>query len=134
MDIRGKPKTKRADKKGRGSIKNEVLLSQEFNESFQKLKNGAEKGNGESKYLLAIVNRGIEKLKEDKEAGKRIRKELIPSYYESRYEVTNLWKLNLDASWRLVYTIMGTEVKLMTIVLEVLDHKDYDRRFGYRSR
>ena len=97
-----------------------------------KVREKAKSGDGEAKYLLGIIEKGISKLKADREAGKRIRKSLIPKYY-SKYDVTNLWKINLDSFWRMTYTIMGTDVRLMAIVLEVLDHKKYDRRFGYNG-
>ena len=134
MDIRGKQKAERADKKVCESVKYEVLLSKEFSDELEKLRSNAAKGNGEAKYIIRIIEKGLSKLEVDKEAGKRIKKELIPAYYNAKYEVTNLWKLNLDNFWRMIYTIMGDDVKLMTIVLDVLDHKSYDRRFGYKSR
>ena len=131
MDICRDSETEETGRKCGEEIKHEILLSKEFNDDFEKIRSRAEKGNNEAKYLLKLIEKGIEKLRVDKEAGKRIKKGLIPSYYNSKYEVTNLWNLNLDSFWRMIYTIMGTDVKLMIIVLEVLDHKSYDRRFGY---
>ena len=50
-----------------------------------------------------------------------------------KYGVTHLWKLNLDRYWRMIYTIVGDEVRLVSIIIEVLNHKKYDRKFGYRT-
>jgi hypothetical protein len=111
----------------------EVSLSPEFNKEFIKLRAKAEKGDGEARYLLGIVEKGLAKLMASPEAGKHVQKRLIPKEYTVKYGVTNLWKLNLDAYWRLIYTLEGDRVKLYAIVLEVLDHKKYDRKFGYRS-
>jgi len=33
----------------------------------------------------------------------------------------------------MIYTICGTEIEVISIVLEVLDHKDYDKKFGYKT-
>lgn len=133
MDFRKEPKAERASEKVCEGVSHQVLLSQGFNKEFVGLKIKATKGDGEAKYLLKIISKGIEKLKKDKEVGKRIKKGRIPAYYSSKYEVTNLWKLNLDIYWRMVYTIMGDEIRLMTIVLDILDHKKYERRFGYHG-
>jgi len=111
----------------------EVSLSSEFNKEFIELRAKAEKGNGEARYLLEIVEKGLAKLMASPEAGKHVPKRLIPKEYIVRYGVTNLWKLNLDSYWRLIYTLEGDRVKLYAIVLEVLDHRRYDRKFGYLS-
>ncbi|MBS3052060.1 MAG: hypothetical protein J4428_01660 [Candidatus Aenigmarchaeota archaeon] len=111
----------------------EVRLSLDFNEEFQKFKIKAEKGDGEAKYLLRIIEKGIDKLKVNSEAGKHIPKKLIPKFYITKYEVTNLWKLNLDSFWRMIYTLEGDKINIYSIVLEVLDHKKYDKKFGYKT-
>ncbi|MFQ5406175.1 MAG: hypothetical protein ACE5DI_03410 [Candidatus Micrarchaeia archaeon] len=58
---------------------------------------------------------------------------MIPKECIAKYGVTNLWKLNLDSYWRLIYTLEGDAVKLFLIVLDVLNHKKYNRKFGYRT-
>ena len=111
----------------------EVRFSKEFSEEYTKLKRRAESGRGEARYLVRIIDKGIAKLKRDREAGKRIPKRLIPRDYLVKYDVTNLWKLNLDRYWRMIYTIVGDEIRLVSIIIEVLNHKKYDRKFGYRT-
>ena len=111
----------------------EIRFSQDFAEEFSKLQAKADKGSGEAKLMLELIDRGIAKLSANPEAGKHIQKRLIPKEYIAKYEVTNLWKLNLDSYWRMIYTLTGNEVKLFAIVLEVLDHKSYDRKFGYHT-
>ena len=111
----------------------EVRLSEEFNEEFVALQKKMEKGNGEARYLIRIIEKGMAKLMASPEAGKHIQRRLIPREYLAEYGVTNLWKLNLDSYWRLIYTLEGDNVKLYAIVLEVLDHKKYNRKFGYHT-
>ncbi len=110
-----------------------MRFSREFSEEYAELKKRADSGHGEAKYLLAIIDKAIAKLKRDREAGKRIPKRLIPREYVVKYGVTNLWKLNLDRYWRMIYTIVGDQIRLVSIVIEVLDHKKYDRKFGYHT-
>ena len=110
-----------------------MRFSKEFSEEYTKLKRRAESGRGEARYLVRIIDKGIAKLKRDREAGKRIPKRLIPRDYLVKYDVTNLWKLNLDRYWRMIYTIVGDEIRLVSIIIEVLNHKKYDRKFGYRT-
>lgn len=110
-----------------------MRFSKEFSEEYTKLKRRAESGQGEARYLVRIIDKGIAKLKRNREAGKRISKRLIPREYVVKYGVTNLWKLNLDRYWRMIYTIVGDEVRLVSIIIEVLNHKKYDRKFKYRT-
>jgi hypothetical protein len=63
--------------------------------------------------------------------GIQIPKNLIPKEYTRKYGVRNLWKYNLPNAWRLLYSIEGRDVKIISIILEWLDHKNYERRFKY---
>jgi hypothetical protein len=45
--------------------------------------------------------------------------------------VNNLYKFNLDSRMRLIYTLVAEETRVAVVVLEVLDHKKYEERFGY---
>ncbi|MCW6158831.1 MAG: hypothetical protein LVQ63_05065 [Thermoplasmatales archaeon] len=49
----------------------------------------------------------------------------------SKYEIDNLWKYNLPNAWRLVYSVAGSEVEIIAILLEWFPHKEYERRFNY---
>jgi hypothetical protein len=55
-------------------------------------------------------------------------------YVKAKIPVTNLWKVNLTGYWRMLYTIKGDEVEIICYVLDICDHKRYDRIFGYRKR
>lgn len=110
----------------------EIQLSQEFSNEFMKLQKRAEKGQGEAEHLLKLIEKGIAKLVENYEAGQKIRKKLWPKYYIEKYGVNNLWRLRLDDYWRMIYTLIGEQVRIVAVILEVLDHKEYDKRFGYK--
>jgi hypothetical protein len=110
-----------------------VIGSKEFDLIFEELKNKAINQNGEAILMVKIISNGIEKLKYDYRYGEHIKSERIPKEYMIKFGVENLWKLNLNSFWRLLYTVKGNEVEVISVILEVLDHKDYDRKFGYKT-
>ncbi len=38
---------------------------------------------------------------------------------------------DLPSAWRLIYTIESDEIKIVSIILEWFDHKDYEKKFNY---
>jgi len=110
----------------------EIQMSKEFAKEFAKLQRRAEKGDGEAEYILKLIDKGIAKLIEDYNTGEKIQKKLFPEYYKDKYGISNLWRLRLDDNWRMIYTVIGERVRIVAVVLEVLGHKKYNRRFGYK--
>ena len=96
-------------------------------EAYESLKTG----KYEDRELYEFISRAIEDLKKDPFCGISIPKSLIPKAYKTKYDVDNLWKYNLPNAWRLVYFIKGDSVKILSIILEWFDHKEYERRFNY---
>jgi len=105
----------------------------EFDMQYRELKESAESGNGASLILLKKLDKAVKKLKYNYWAGQHIPKNLIPVFYKINYGVENLWKLNLDTNYRLIYTVRGTDVEVISVLLEFFDHKVYNKRFGYKS-
>jgi Txe/YoeB family toxin of Txe-Axe toxin-antitoxin module len=97
--------------------------------AFNKLKSG----KFEDKQLASEIDEAINKLKEDPFCGVAIAKLLWPITYIHEYEIKNLKKYNLRDGWRLMYTVKGNQVEIISIILEWLNHKNYERRFGYKS-
>jgi mRNA-degrading endonuclease YafQ of YafQ-DinJ toxin-antitoxin module len=110
-----------------------VVPVKEFDEQFEKLRQRAKRGDGESIKLVKLIEKGINKLKYDYKYGDHVSKERIPKEYVQKYGVKNLWKLDLSSFWRLIYTVRGSEIEVISVILEVLDHKKYDRKFGYKT-
>ena len=92
--------------------------------------------------LLRSIEDKIAILKKDYDSGIHIPKDRIGRKYVIQYDVTNLWKVNLSGGWRLIYTLKqpqrgSTEVDILYIwldVLDIIDHKEYDRIFNYWGR
>lgn len=87
--------------------------------------------------FLFPIKKGIQKairdLKENAFCGERIEKRLIPEFYVKKYGIDNLWRYPLPDGWRLVYTIATNLSETLVIIIEYFDHKNYSRRFGYRT-
>lgn len=60
-----------------------------------------------------------------------ISEKLWPNEYIKKYKITNLWKYDLPDGWRLIYTIESNKIKIVSIILEWFDHKNYERKFNY---
>jgi len=85
----------------------------------------------EDKELYKAISHAIDTLKRNPLFGIRIPKKLIPVRYVEKYGINNLRKYNLPKGWRMLYFLKGSQLSLISIVLEWLPHKKYERRFGY---
>ena len=78
------------------------------------------------------LEKSFDNLKENAFSGIQIPKKLIPKEYIKRFgKLTNLWKYNLPDAWRLIYTVKNNKVEILSVILEWMDHKTYERRFKY---
>ncbi len=117
-----------------------VVLSEEATEEYNELNRivGDELQRGITSSVHQSIFRSVERvkgwLKENPFAGEQVQKSLIPEYYQNKYEITNLWRINLSDYWRLIYTIQSNEVEIIDFVLSIVDHKKYDKIFGYKGK
>lgn len=121
-------------------IKKEVIvkLSEEANEVFEELnrivyeekKKGIETSFHQT--LLRSILRVRDLLKENPFAGDQVPKRQMPGKYEKKYDAQNIWRIELADRWRLVYTITGNQVEITTFIMDIYNHKDYDKVFGYK--
>ncbi len=95
--------------------------------AFGKLKTST----SEERKLHDLIDRAFDDLKEDPFTGIKIPKKLWPREYVQKYGINNLWKYDLPNGWRLIYTVRGDSVQIVSIILEWFDHKTYERRFEY---
>ena len=104
-----------------------AFISKKLKEEFESLK----EGKFEDKQLYKFIDRAIDDIKQNPTCGIKIPKKLWPKIYIQKYEITNLWKYDLPNAWRLLYTIETDEIRIMGIILEWFDHKEYEKRFSY---
>ncbi|MBN1275202.1 hypothetical protein JXA12_02830 [Candidatus Woesearchaeota archaeon] len=96
-------------------------------EAYTKLKTS----KTEDQMLYKWITRAIDDLKVNAFCGTQVPKRVIPKIYTEKYETDNLWKYDLPKGWRLIYTIANGEVLIISIILEWMTHKDYEKRFKY---
>lgn len=84
--------------------------------------------------LLNSIKQKIEIMKVNPEYGIHISKDRIPKEYIRDYDVNNLWKINLAGAWRMIYTIRGSNVEIISLILDIIDHNSYNKKFGYKKK
>ena len=85
----------------------------------------------EDKKLYKWICRAFEDLQENAFYGIQLPKRLIPKSYVAKYGIDNLWKYDLPRGWRLIYSVANGQVCVISIILEWMDHKNYEKRFNY---
>lgn len=106
-------------------MKSDIQFANEkVEKAFEKLKKEDEKMH---KFIL----RAFEDIERNVFCGVQIPKRLIPKEYIKKYNIKNAWKYNLPNAWRLMYSVEGKNLIIISIVLEWLNHKEYERRFKY---
>ena len=112
-----------------------VILSPEAEEVYQYLNQQAPSSKTEH-MILKSVNKKIELIKANIHYGDSIGKNKIPNEYRKKYGATNLFRVELPASWRMLYTLTDGEsqIEIIAFILDVIDHKKYDKKFGYRKQ
>ena len=109
-------------------IKSRIFFAEEkIGKSFEELKIG----KTEEQELYKSLNHALENLKRNAYSGIQIPKHLIPKEYANKYGIDNLWKYDLPKGWRLIYSVGNRGIEVVSIILEWLDHKNYERRFKY---
>lgn len=81
--------------------------------------------------LKKQLERAFSDIQENPFCGIQIPKRLIPNDYIQKYDAKNIWKYNLPGAWRLIYSIEGGEAVIITIILDWMDHKTYEKKFNY---
>ena len=110
-----------------------VTLSPEAEEVYKNLNQEAENSK-QSRMILKAINHKKDLIKANIHYGDPIAKDLIPDEYKKKYGATNLFRVELPAFWRMLYTLTNNEeVEIIAFVLDIIDHPTYDKKFGYRK-
>jgi hypothetical protein len=117
-----------------------IVLLDEADEEYKKLNDIAEKQKSEGKenteeiQLIKSIKQKSEFLRANPFYGDNIQKSLIPKEYLKRYHAKNLWRVELTNFWRMLYTIKGDEIEIICFVLDILSHKEYNKKLGYKKK
>lgn len=104
-----------------------VFADAKLKKAFETLKDS----KTEDKEVYKQLRRAFEDLQENAFCGIQIPKKQIPKDYIRKYQIDNLWKYNLPNAWRLIYSVAADKVVVISIVIEWMDHKKYEKRFKY---
>ncbi len=88
----------------------------------------------EDSEIKAIIDEALDALKENRYAGILVPKEKTPKTYIRKYGITNLYKMDLRGNYRLTYTLIGLDEGVCPHIMEVMPHREYAKRFGYKRR
>jgi len=65
--------------------------------------------------------------------GEVVKKDRIPKVLRQRHGVENLFAVDLPSFWRLLYTIVRDRGERYIVIVEIVDHRAYDRWFSGRG-
>ena len=86
----------------------------------------------DNQILFDSIKQKVDFLRANPQYGSHISQNKIPKEYIEKYNVNNLWKANLSGAWRMIYTLRGDRVEILTIILDLLSHPAYDKKFKYK--
>jgi hypothetical protein len=109
-----------------------IILSPEAEEVYKYLNEHAAHSKNERMFFNAIKKK-VELIRVNPHYGDSIPKKLIPKEYKIKYGVNNLFRLELPGYWKMLYTLTAGEsqIEIIAFVLDIIDHKEYDKKFGY---
>jgi len=112
-----------------------VILSSDAKEVYNHLKEKAPKSKTERTILNAITKK-IKIMKSNPHYGDPIAKSLVPKEYINKYEITNLFRVELPNYWRMLYSLIDgeTKIEIIAFVLDLIDHPTYNKKFGYKRK
>ena len=112
-----------------------IIFSPEAKEVYEHLNEQAPTSKTEQ-TILNTINDKMKFIKANHHYGDPIKKKLIPKKYKLKYKVTNLFRVELPNFWRMLYTLTEgeTKIEIIAFVLDIMDHKDYNKKFGYKGK
>ncbi len=111
-----------------------IILSKEAEEVYKHLNKDAINSK-QAKMILKAINNKMELIKTNIHYGNPIAKNLIPEEYRINYNISNLFRVELPAFWRMLYALTNNEeVEIIAFILGIIDHPEYNKKFGYKGR
>ncbi|MBU4069983.1 MAG: hypothetical protein KJ646_03290 [Nanoarchaeota archaeon] len=112
-----------------------IILSPEAREVYQYLNQEAPTSKTE-RMILKSVRQKVDLIKANPHYGNPVAKKLIPNEYKEKYNTVNLFRIELPNFWRMLYTLTEgeTQIEIIAFVLDIIDHKTYNKKFGYKKK
>ena len=100
--------------------------------SDEKLKEAFENLKNIDIDLYEQIDKATDEINKNVFCGRSVKKKLIPRELIQKYELNNLWIYNLRSGWRLLYSVTSPDkIQILAIVLDWMNHKDYERLFKF---
>ena len=84
--------------------------------------------------LLSSINNALRNIKANPRFGDLIPRKYITKTASQRYGTDRIFRVELVGYWRLLYTLIGDEVRIVAFILEYMDHDKYNKLFGYGKK
>lgn len=111
-----------------------IIFSPEAEKVYRYLNSQAENSKTD-RMILKAINQKVEFIKANIHYGNPISKDKIPDEYKQKYAAINLFRVELPNFWRMLYTLTNNnEVEIVAFILDIVNHPDYDKKFGYQKK
>mgnify|MGYP001603398148 FL=1 len=98
----------------------------------EKLKEAFEDLKDIDKDLYEQIDKATDEISKNVFCGRNVKKKLIPKEIVHKHGLDNLWIYNLRSGWRLLYSVTSPDrIQVLAIVLDWMNHKDYERLFNF---
>ena len=126
----------------KGKIKKKIVIKLvgDAEKAFNDLNRivGEQRSNGITSSkditLLNAINRLFDVIANNPFYGENAKKDLIPKEYRQKYDADNLFIADLPDYWRMIYTLESDEIEIIAFVLDIIDHDEYNKKFGFSKR
>ena len=106
-----------------------VFVDKNLKEAYETLRSSTT----EDRRLYGWLDRAFSDIKKDYTCGILIPKRLIPRSYIKKYDIDNLFIVDLPLFWRMIYSLESDKIEIIAFVLDIFDHDDYNKRFGFKK-
>jgi hypothetical protein len=116
-----------------------VKFDKEAYHEYQELQTFVAQGKKAKKkpiyeQLLSSINTALGNIKANPHYGDLIPRKYISKGIVDKYGADKILRVELVGFWRLLYTLIGDETKIIAFILEYMDHPKYNKIFGYRKK
>lgn len=90
--------------------------------------------NSDNQRILNSLKQKEEILKSDPQYGDHTPRKYLNKKIIEKYGTDSIWCLEITGFWRALYTLTGDVVEIQALILDIMNHDDYSKLFGYRKR
>jgi aromatic ring-opening dioxygenase LigB subunit len=84
--------------------------------------------------LLSSINNAVKNLKANPYFGDLVPRKYLNKKLIAEYGTDKIFRIELVGFWRMLYTVVGEETRIIAFILEYMDHERYNNVFGYRKK